>query len=177
MTSVLLNLFHPSLATSRANRALVDAVRTLPNVTIRDHYALYPDGVIDVPAEQALLESHDVHIMQFPFYWFSSPALFKAWQDQILQWGWAFGDRQALKGKSWRIVTTLGGTQGDYAPHGLAGHSVDEILLPVRLTASYCAIEWLEPVCVFGVGADGPGAITDEQLDEHAQAYRAALSS
>lgn len=176
MPSVLLNLFHPDFAHSRGNRALIDAVRTLPNVTLRHHDALYPDGTIDVPTEQALLEAHDVHVMQFPFYWFSSPPLFKAWQDQILQWGWAFGDRQALKGKAWRIVTTLGGGPDDYSPDGLAGHTVDEILLPVRLTASYCGIEWLEPLTVFNVGAPEPKGLMPEQLEHCAAEYRSLIS-
>ena len=176
MTAVLINLFHPHLNQSRANARLIEAANDLPGVTVRDHYALYPDGTIDVTAEQGLLEEHDVHIMQFPFYWFSSPPLFKAWQDQVLTYGGAFGDRQALKGKKWRIVTTLGGTKGDYSPHGLAGHEVDDILLPVKLTASYCGIEWLAPPCVYGVGAGGPNAHPDEGLDEAANQYRALLA-
>ncbi len=176
MPRTLLNLFHPDLAQSRANARLVEAVRAHPGLTVRDHYALYPGGQVDVAAEQRLLEEHDVHIMQFPFYWFSSPPLFKAWQDQVLTYGWAFGDAQALKGKKWRVVTTLGGTKGDYSPHGLAGHEVDDILLPVKLTASYCGIEWLTPFCVFGVGAGGPNALTDEGLDQAANQYRALLA-
>ncbi|GAB4555635.1 MAG: NAD(P)H-dependent oxidoreductase [Phycisphaerales bacterium] len=177
MPTVLLNLFHPDYENSRANRALIDAVRTLPNVTLRDHHALYPDGCIDVDAEQALLEAHDVHVMQFPFYWFSSPPLFKAWQDQILTWGWAFGDRRALEGKAWRVVTTLGGGPDDYSPLGLAGHTVDEILLPVKLTASYCAIQWLDPFCVYNVAPGSPRAITDDQLAQRARAYHDLLSA
>lgn len=172
----LINLFHPDLAKSRANARLIEAVRDVPGVTIRDHHALYPSGAVDARAEQALLEAHDLHIMQFPFYWFSSPPFFKAWQDQVLEYGWAFGTRRALEGKKWRVVTTLGGTKGDYSPHGLAGHEVEEILLPVKLTASYCGIEWLEPFCVFGVGAGGPNALTDDGLAEAANQYRALLA-
>ncbi|MEM1424004.1 MAG: NAD(P)H-dependent oxidoreductase [Planctomycetota bacterium] len=176
MPSILLNLFHPNFDDSRGNRALVDAVRELPNVTLRHHDALYPNGTIDAAQEQALLESHDVHVMQFPMYWFSSPPLFKAWQDQVLQWGWAFGPRKALEGKAWRVVTTMGGGEQDYSKQGMAGHTVDDIMLPVRLTAGFCGIGWLEPLAVYHVGA-GDKNITDEALARHADQYRALLSA
>ena len=175
MPSILLNLFHPDFDNSRANRALVDAVRELPNVTLRHHDALYPDSDIDVAAEQALLESHDVHVMQFPMYWFSSPPLFKAWQDQVLTFGWAFGSRKALEGKQGRVATTLGGGEQDYSKQGMAGATVDDIFLPIRLTASFCGIGWLDPFSVYHVGA-GDKDITDEQLAQRAHAYRDLLT-
>ena len=46
---------------------------------------------IDVRAEQELLVSHDVIVSQHPFYWYSSPALLKEWQDLVLEHGWAYG--------------------------------------------------------------------------------------
>ena len=113
--------------------------------------------------------------MQFPMYWFSSPPLFKAWQDQVLTYGWAFGSRRALEGKAWRVVTTLGGGERDYSREGLARHTVDEILLPIRLTANYCGMDWLDPFTVYHVGA-GDKDITDKQLNERARAYRDLLS-
>ncbi len=44
---------HP--ARSRANRALVDAARAAPNITVRALYDMYPDFDIDVAAERRLL--------------------------------------------------------------------------------------------------------------------------
>ncbi|MFG2358407.1 hypothetical protein [Streptomyces sp. NPDC048521] len=42
MSQVLLVLGHPDLAQSKANKALVDAVRGLAHVTVHDLYAAYP---------------------------------------------------------------------------------------------------------------------------------------
>jgi len=168
----LVTLFHPTLDTSRANARLFDAVRTLPNVTARHFETLYPGHTIDVDAEHALLLEHDLHVFQFPFYWFSSPPSFKAWQDQALTWGWAFGPKRMLEGKTWQVATTLGGAEHDYAADGLAGHTVDEILLPVRLTASYCGIRWRPPFCAYAVTPN----TTDDALDTAASRYREQLT-
>ncbi len=168
----LVTLFHPSLETSRANAALFRAIQDLPNVTARHADALYPDHTIDVDAEHALLLEHDLHVFQFPMYWFSSPPLFKAWQDQVLTFGWAFGPKRMLEGKTWQVATTLGGTEHDYAPTGLAHHTVDEILLPIRLTASYCGIHLRPPHCTYAVTPN----TTDDALNQAATTYRAALT-
>ena len=55
MADVLVLAAHPQLEDSRVNRALMDAAAALgaQHVTLRDLYALYPDYVIDVDAEQA----------------------------------------------------------------------------------------------------------------------------
>lgn len=63
MTTTIL-LFHPHLDQSRVNKALVQATDT----TVRDMYALYPDGKIDVAAEQAVLSQTDRIVWQFPLY-------------------------------------------------------------------------------------------------------------
>ena len=57
MTDVLVLVAHPQLEHSRTHRTLLQAVRRLPaeRVLVRDLYALYPDYIIDVEAEQALL--------------------------------------------------------------------------------------------------------------------------
>jgi glutathione-regulated potassium-efflux system ancillary protein KefG len=80
---------HPVLERSRVNRRLVDAIRGLDGVTIHDLYETYPTMAIDARAEQELLLQHDVYVFQHPFYWYSSPAILKEWQDLVLEHGWA----------------------------------------------------------------------------------------
>ena len=58
------------------NRAWVARLATA-GVTLRDMYALYPDGKIDVAAEQAALLAHERIVFQHPFYWYSTPPLMK----------------------------------------------------------------------------------------------------
>lgn len=80
---------------SRINRALIEAVRLLPNVTVHELIRAYPDYRIDVAREQALLESHDAVVMMFPFFWYSSPAILREWQDAVLTYGFAYGSEGA----------------------------------------------------------------------------------
>jgi putative NADPH-quinone reductase len=90
MSKVLLVVAHPDLSQSKANAALVDAVRDLPHVTVHDLYATYPDFQIDADAEQALLAEHDVIVFQHPVYWYNTTPLLKQWQDKVFTHGWAF---------------------------------------------------------------------------------------
>ncbi|MGK0241291.1 MAG: glutathione-regulated potassium-efflux system ancillary protein KefG, partial [Candidatus Pelagisphaera sp.] len=109
MIRTLIIFVHPALEKSTANRALLEGVSSIDGVTVHDLYEMYPDFHIDVAKEKALLEAHDRIIWQFPFYWYSSPALLKEWFDVVLQYGWAFGlGGKALEGKTARVVTTTG---------------------------------------------------------------------
>ena len=49
---VLVNVFHPNLSASTVNKAWVERLEGEPEVTVRKIYELYPDGKIDVAAEQ-----------------------------------------------------------------------------------------------------------------------------
>jgi putative NADPH-quinone reductase len=58
---------HPAIHKSRVNRAMMDAVKNLENVTFHDLYAAYPDLYIDVefplsepPAKRA--KPHDFNV-------------------------------------------------------------------------------------------------------------------
>ena len=98
-------------------------------------YDLYPDGRIDVVAEQAALTAVDRIVLQFPMYWYSSPALLKQWQDDVLTYGWAYGSTgRALAGKELLVAVSTGADsygRGD-------SYSVNELLLPFQATADLC---------------------------------------
>lgn len=99
-------LFHPHMDQSRINKAFVHATKT----DVRDMYSIYPDGQIDVSAEQAVLSKTDRIVWQFPLYWYSSPSLLKKWEDLVLTYGWAYGPKgDALHGKELQLVVTVGG--------------------------------------------------------------------
>jgi hypothetical protein len=100
MSSVLVIFAHPAFQRSKVNRALIAAARNTEGVTVHDLYESYPDFLIDVSAEQQLLENHSTVVLQHPFYGYSSPALVKEWLDLVLEYGWAYGDTgRALQGK------------------------------------------------------------------------------
>ena len=91
---------HPAFQKSRVNRVMIDAIRTLPGVHFQDLYEAYPEFNIDVPHEQRLLAANDVIIMQYPFFWYSIPAIIKERLDLVLEHNWAYGSHAtALHGK------------------------------------------------------------------------------
>ena len=84
-SSAILVLFaHPAFEKSRVNRHLADAVRDLPGITFHDLYEEYPDFEIDVAREQSLLLAHELVVFHHPFFWYSTPPIFKQWQDLVL---------------------------------------------------------------------------------------------
>lgn len=139
----LIVLGHPDYSHSTASKALVQLLNGADNVTVHSISEAYPDGKIDVKKEQALLESHDRIIFQFPTYWFNVPAFFKEWMDQVLAYGWAFGpDGTALAGKEYGVVTTTGGVADTYQP-GAVGFTIDAVILPVVASLKYCGSTYL----------------------------------
>jgi glutathione-regulated potassium-efflux system ancillary protein KefG len=179
---ILINLFHPDLHNSRGNRALLDAVSDLPNVTIRDMFEEYEDCEINAASEQGILKAHDVIIFQHPLFWLSTPALMKKWQDTVLEKGFAFppGKGTQLEGKLWQSVITTGGAEMVYTKEGPFKATFEEILLPLRLTAEYCSMVW-QPV--FAVSSVMPTddehsrAISEDELQAKADEYRKLLLS
>ena len=93
MADVLVLVAHPDIARSRVNRALAAQARLLPDeqVQVRDLYALYPDYVIDIEAEQAALAAARTVVWVHPVQWYSMPALMKLWVDDVLAFHWAYG--------------------------------------------------------------------------------------
>ena len=142
---------HPNLSKSRANRALLDVIRTLEHVTVRDLYDCYPHFVIDVEREKQLLMDHDVIVFQHPVYWYSTPAILKEWQDQVLQYGWAYGDGGvALRGKDFVSLVTCGGSTEVYSANGLHGVTLPELLRPLEATARLCGFRRHDPIILYG---------------------------
>lgn len=54
MKNVLVILAHPNFAESRGNKALVEAIQTLPSVKTHNLYERYPNWQIDMQVEQEL---------------------------------------------------------------------------------------------------------------------------
>ena len=169
---ILVNVFHPKLDKSTVNRLWVERLSTEANVTVRNIYELYPDGKIDVAAEQAALSAHDRLVFQHPFYWYSIPPLMKQWLDDVLTYGWAYGDKQALKGKELMVAVTTGGGEEFYQKDGLAGHTVAEFLVAYETIASYLDMQYGK---MFVVG--GCLNISDDEISAQVPRYQAVLSA
>lgn len=74
--STLILVFHPHLKDgSRVNARLLAelAAQGEDDIIVRDEYVEYPNFSVNADTEHELLEAADRVILQFPFYWYSSP--------------------------------------------------------------------------------------------------------
>jgi glutathione-regulated potassium-efflux system ancillary protein KefG len=150
LMKVLVLFAHPRFSGSHVQRALYDAVSTLPGITFRDLYAAYPDFTIDVDHEHALLAEHDVIVLQHPFYWYSAPAIIKEWLDLVLELGWAYGPGgDKLHRKFLMNAISTGGAEPAYRRHGRNRFEIAELLSPFNQSAHLCGMAYLEPFVVF----------------------------
>lgn len=160
MSRILILFAHPALEKSRVHNRLVDAVPGREEITFHDLYEAYPRMDVDVSREQQLLLDHDVVVLQFPFYWYSTPPVLKQWQDLVLEHGWAYGSRgTALQGKTLLCAVSTGGRAEAYAPEGYNRFTVRQLLAPVEQTARLCGMRFLPPWVVYGTHRLDEGGI------------------
>ncbi len=165
---------HPALERSRVNRHLVQVAREVTGVTVHDLYEAYPSFNISAKKEQKLLLEHDVIVFQHPFYWYSTPALLKEWQDIVLEHGWAYGaNGNHLAGKITLNAMTTGGPEQAYSNKGFNNFSVRQFLAPWEQTANLCKMKFLAPFTIHSaLQYDDPEGFT-----HHADAYRTLLTA
>lgn len=172
MRNILILFAHPAFHKSIINRALLDAVRGLENVTINELYENYPDFFIDVEKEKKLLQEHDVIVWHHPFYWYSAPAIIKEWMDLVLQHGFAYGRNGfALQGKWAMSAVSTGGRQEVYTATGANHFSVNQFLAPVNQTATLCRMRYLPPFVTHGAHT-----ITEAEIKKQAAVYREVIT-
>lgn len=167
---VLVNIFHPNLSASTVNKAWVERLEGEPEVTVRKIYELYPDGKIDVAAEQEALLAHERIVFQHPFYWYSTPPLMKQWLDQVLTYNWAYGPKgRALEGREWVSAISTGGPAESYRAGGYNSFSMSELMKPLQQTANLVHLKFLPAFIFNGAVEATPADVEDsaERLAEH----------
>ncbi len=174
MADILVLAAHPSLEQSTVNRSLLQAARGLgAAVEVRDLYALYPDYLIDVEAEQARLAPARLVVWQHPLHWYTMPPLMKLWLDEVLTFGWAFGPGgTALAGKDLWLVLTTGGPADSYRADRYNRYPFEAFLPPYEQTAALCGLRFLPPLVLYGAHRAGPAAVA-----AHAQRYAKRLAT
>lgn len=171
---ILLLFAHPSQQRSEVNRPMFEKAKSLPFVTAVDLYAEYPRFNIDIEREQQRLLDHDIIIFQFPFYWYSTPALLKEWQDLVLEYGFAYGgEANALKGKTFLCAISAGGKSEAYCAGGYNHFTVRELLQPLEQTALMTGMFYIPPFALFS----SRSAEQDNRLSEHLDKWTALLTA
>jgi glutathione-regulated potassium-efflux system ancillary protein KefF len=164
---VLVLAAHPSLHLSHVNLALMKAAATLPHVRVRDLYALYPDYLIDVAAEQAAAAEADLIVWQHPVHWYGMPPMMKLWLDEVLTVGWAYGQGgTSLRGKDLWLALSTGGSEAAYHPQGYNRYLFEAFLPPYEQTAALCGLRFLPPMVLHGSHHLAQG-----DLEDHVQTF------
>jgi glutathione-regulated potassium-efflux system ancillary protein KefF len=170
---ILVIVAHPSLEQSRANARLMQAAQKIPKVQVRDLYALYPDYLIDVAAEQAALSAAQLVVWQHPIHWYNTTPLMKLYLDEVLALNWAYGPSgSALRGKDVWLVATTGGPEDSYHPASYNRYFFDAFLPPYEQTAALCGMRFLQPMLLHGAHQ-----VSEAALAEHAAVYAQRLRS
>ena len=176
---VLVLVAHPELEQSRANSRLLRAARELQQasppgrIEVRDLYAIYPDYVIDVPVEQALLAAARLIVWQQPIHWYGMTPLLKLWVDEVLSFGWAYGPGgTALRGKDLWLVASTGGPEDSYRPDSYNRYFFDAFLPPYEQTAALCGMRFLPPLLMHGAHK-----ASEAEIAAHARIYVERLRS
>lgn len=172
-TDVYVIAAHPAWRESRVNRPLMQAAHGLPRVQVQDLYSSYPDYTMDVATEQTALEKAQLVVLLHPIQWYSMPALQKLWLDEVLTYGWAYGeDGNKLQGKDLWLVATTGGPDASYHPEGYNRYFFDAFLPPYEQTAALCGMRFLPPLILHGAHA-----VSQDLVNQHVDIFRQRLQS
>ena len=158
---------HPHLEHSRVNRQLMRVAGASPQTDVRDLYALYPDYLIDVAAEQAALRDARLLVWLQPLHWYGMTPLLKLWVDEVFSFRWAYGPGgRALAGRDLWLVTSTGGSEAAYHPQGLNRYFLDAFMPPYEQTAQLCGMRFLPPLVLHGAHR-----VDDAALAAHAGVF------
>lgn len=164
MNKTIVIVGHPYWKDSVANRAITDEFARLnPEAEISIISELYPDGNIDVEAEQKKLLDADTIVLQFPIMWYSCPSVMHRWLEEVLAYGFAYGrggDR--LKGKTFIVSFTAGGTADMYSRYGAQKMTIDDLMPAFIGISGHCRMKW--GGYVFSGGMMVAGNTDEEQL-------------
>lgn len=92
----------------------------------------------------------DVLILNFPMFWFSTPAILKGWIDRVLVSGTVYGgkrfyERGGLRGKRSLVSVTLGGQEHMFGERGIHGPLDSMLKHLLQGTLAYVGLGVLKP--------------------------------
>lgn len=177
MKKTLIIFNHPNFENSVFNRAFIEKAKQQENVLVRHLDAIYGSNTksFDIQKEQELLVEYERIIFQFPLYWFSTPAMLKAYQDMILSYGFAYGKSgDKLVGKEFKAIVTIGAMEEAYQAGGWNEKSLNEILSPLQTMARFCGMIYTRAFATFSTTAK---QFENQEITEITDKYVATLQN
>lgn len=168
----LIILAHPNMETSFANKTIVEQLQkeTDLDVELRNIAKLYPDFNIDISAEQEALLRHQTIVFQYPFYWYSMPAILKHWFDEVFQYQFAYGSKgDKLKGKNFVPSFTVGSSEESYTALGFQHFRILEFCKALEQTAYHSQMKFIEPIYFHGTSL--AAGYTEEEIRNKAKEH------
>ena len=159
----LLLVAHPDWQTSRANRALLEALNGMSGVRIVNLYD-YAGKSYDLSEFRAWVSEAKSLIFQFPFYWASAPSEMKRWIDEVFT---SLAHEEVVKGKKLLVATTAASEFSSYRSGGRNRFTIDELLRPYQMTANHSGMVWQTPFVVYGLA----GELGEQNLKKGVEIY------
>lgn len=171
----LIILAHPGFDNSFANKTIIEEIKNSGMaVEIRNIHELYPDYQIDVKAEQEALLRHKTVVFQYPFYWYSMPAILKHWFDVVFAHQFAYGSKgDKLKGRNFLPSFTVGSSQNSYTALGFQHFRVHEFCKHLEQTAYHTQMNYIDPVYVYGTSL--AAGYTENEIKANAKHHAQTL--
>ena len=174
MANLIVYYAHPGHKHSHVNRHMARAAARIDGITFVDLYADYPRFDINVDVEQQRLLDHDVILLQFPVFWYSTPSILKEWQDLVLEHGFAYGSNgDKLAGKHLLLAVTGAGPADAYTDQGYQHYPLRTFLTPLEQTARLCNMRFTAPYVLYGALQ----ALDAGQVEPHVEGYRQLLEA
>ncbi len=143
MNNVLIISGHPNLQNSVATATIMSEFeKALSNAKIRKLDELHTGYEFDIQAEQAAILAADTIVWQFPFYWYTMPALMKKWLDDVFHHGFAHGSTAQIAGKKLLISITTGAPEAVYQKDGFFKHEMQDFFAQFETTALLCGLDF-----------------------------------
>ena len=142
----------------------------------------------DVVKEQENFKNADLVIFQFPIYWFSAPALFKKYMDEVYAYGVFFGmgsesnnsdksqkygfSNGLMNGKKYMLSITTNAPKEAYGdPDGFfEGKDLEEFLFNIHKTHQFCGMEPLKSFAANNVIKEPQPKQHIKELEKHLDA-------
>ncbi|WCE31835.1 NAD(P)H-dependent oxidoreductase [Vibrio sp. SCSIO 43137] len=175
MSKVVVISGHPNLEQSWTNKVILNQLENnVESIDTRRLDSLYPDYKIDIEAEQAALTKADIIVLQYPYYWYSAPALLKKWIDDVFAFNFAFGpEGDKLKNKHFILSFTVGGPEESYDPLGYNHFTIEQLAYPLQQTAYLAGMVFQKPVythrMVYIPGVYNTQEEVEQRANDHAE--------